>query len=286
MQYLHFVDESPQTGSPVAEPIIDKIDSLRIVRADSDAERDKLLMQISRHGQVEHDVVSEMSSLEPLAFPDHFEEAHCRLVRGIEVLYRNGARAPKIRKLGFITPIARWMAQQGIHFIVRSHLQSLTKNITRLYEQREASCPWSSPEHSLLRRCRIDMRRVREGLDRNVLSLPTFIFGGAILTSLGSGLQNVIRLAQGSSLGVVIAGVVLIGVLIALSWVALYSAAVARRRIKLAVEQPLASLWETIGRAGKPPRDESYNFAVYAIILLVISWIIVPFAFWMAVVAA
>jgi hypothetical protein len=35
-------------------------------------------------------------------------------------------------------------------------------------------------------------------------------------------------------------------------------------------------LWETIGAAGEPPRDESYNFAVYAIILLALAWIVVP----------
>jgi hypothetical protein len=65
-------------------------------------------------------------------------------------------------------------------------------------------------------------------------------------------------------------------VLFALSWVALFSAAVARRRIRLATDQSLAALWETIGAAGEPPRDESYNFAVYAIILLALAWIVVP----------
>jgi hypothetical protein len=51
---------------------------------------------------------------------------------------------------------------------------------------------------------------------------------------------------------------------------------VARRRIRLATDQSLAALWETIGAAGEPPRDESYNFAVYAIILLALAWIVVP----------
>ena len=71
-------------------------------------------------------------------------------------------------------------------------------------------------------------------------------------------------------------GIIAVSVLFALSWVALYSAAVARRRIRLATDQSLAALWETIGAAGEPPRDESYNFAVYAIILLALAWIVVP----------
>ena len=31
--------------------------------------------------------------------------------------------------------------------------------------------------------------------------------------------------------------------------------------------------------------DESYNFAAYAIILLVLAWIVVPLAIWLAVTA-
>jgi hypothetical protein len=75
---------------------------------------------------------------------------------------------------------------------------------------------------------------------------------------------------------VIALGIIAVSVLFALSWVALYSAAVARRRIRLATDQSLAALWETIGAAGEPPRDESYNFAVYAIILLALAWIVVP----------
>jgi hypothetical protein len=75
---------------------------------------------------------------------------------------------------------------------------------------------------------------------------------------------------------VIALGIIAVSVLFALSWVALYSAAVARRRIRLATDQSLAALWETIGAAGEPPRDESYNFAIYAIVLLALAWIVVP----------
>jgi peptidoglycan/LPS O-acetylase OafA/YrhL len=55
-----------------------------------------------------------------------------------------------------------------------------------------------------------------------------------------------------------------------LAWAALYSAGVARRRIRLSTEQPISALWETIGACGNPPRDSSYDFAVIAIVLLVL----------------
>ncbi|MFM7263901.1 MAG: hypothetical protein ACKO1X_09180, partial [Acidimicrobiales bacterium] len=63
-----------------------------------------------------------------------------------------------------------------------------------------------------------------------------------------------LQFARGSVPGIIVAGAVLMGVLIGLSWVALRSVAVARWRIKLAVEQSLGALWETIGDADNPPR--------------------------------
>ncbi|MFM8794640.1 MAG: hypothetical protein ACKOFF_07135 [Acidimicrobiales bacterium] len=266
--------------------LIDRIDSLRILRAASDEERDRLLLQIGGPDRVEQEMARELASTRVLAHPSRFEEAHCVLMRGIEVLHRNGSRPPRGHNLRFLSVVPRWVTHQVIQFIVRSHVQSLTRTIGRLYEQREASCPWGTAEHSLLRRCRIDMHRVRDGLESRAIGLPAFIFGGAVLTTVGSGLQAVLQFARGSVPGIIVAGAVLMGVLIGLSWVALHSAAVARRRIKLAVEQPLGALWETIGDAGNPPRDDSFNFAVYAIILLVLAWIIVPFAFWLAVSSA
>ena len=102
---------------------------------------------------------------------------------------------------------------------------------------------------------------------------------------MASGLQSLARSALDSTIGIIALGIAVVFVLGALSWVALYSASVARRRIRLSTDQPLKALWETIGAAGTPPRDESYNFAVYAIILLVLSWIVIPLAIWLAITA-
>jgi len=40
----------------------------------------------------------------------------------------------------------------------------------------------------------------------------------------------------------------------------------------------MAALYEAIGAAGNPPRDQSYNFAAYAIVLIVLGIIVVPAA--------
>ncbi len=274
-------DNSPSTP----ELLVDQIDALRVLRADTDEEKGRLLEQIGGKGIVEQEMVSQMSAIRPLHHPDRFEEAHRIMMRGIEVLDRNGPRPAKVPNVGPLRPIAQWLVQQVTRWIVKSHLNRLTGRICGLYEKREANSDWGTREHAMLRRARLDARRVQANSSGNALGLPTFLLGGAALTSVGSGLQSLARTAMDSTLGISILGFIAVFVLGALSWVALYSAGVARRRIRLSTDQPMRALWETIGAAGKPPRDESYNFAVYAIILLVLAWIVIPLAIWLAITA-
>ena len=265
--------------------LIDQIDSLRVLRADSDEEKGRLLEQIGGKGLVEQEMVAQMSAVKPLHHPDRFEEAHRIMMRGIEVLDRNGPRPAKVPNVGPLRPVAQWLVQQVSRWIIKSHLNRLTGRICGLYEKREANSDWGTRDHAMLRRARLDARRVQASASGSALGLPTFLLGGAALTSVASGLQSLARTAMDSTLGVSILGFITVFVLGALSWVALYSAGVARRRIRLSTDQPMKALWETIGAAGKPPRDESYNFAAYAIILLVLAWIVVPLAIWLAVTA-
>ncbi len=79
---------------------------------------------------------------------------------------------------------------------------------------------------------------------------------------------------------------VVVAMFLGLAWVALYSAAIARRRIRLCTDQPIKVLWDTIGAAGDPPKDQSVNFAIYAIVLLVLAAIIIPVAIGLIVNAA
>ena len=66
-------------------------------------------------------------------------------------------------------------------------------------------------------------------------------------------------------------------------WCILKAAAIARRRTRIALDQPLHALWETIGSAGHPPKDQSRQFATYAVILLIVAWIVVPVAITFAI---
>jgi hypothetical protein len=273
--------------APTAQPVeddqafLDRIDALRVLRADSPEEKGRLLEEIGGSGRVEQDIVSELSKIRPLWRPDRFDEAHRMAMRSLEVLDRNGARQARLPRLGPLKPVTSYLVQFVTRWIVKGHQNRLISNIRKLYERREANSVWGSPEHVSLRRARIEATRVEAGLRGNPIGLPAFLLTGAFLSGLASGLQGFARSAVSTPAGVALTGLAIVLVLVALAWIALFAAGVARRRIRLSTDQPMRALWDTIGAAGNPPKDESYNFAAYAIALSVLAWIVIPLVVWL-----
>lgn len=267
----------------VDDLLLDRIDALRVLRAGSNEEKGTILEQIAGRGKAEQDIIKEISKIRPLWRPDRFEEAHRIAMRSLEVLDRNGARPAKLPRLGPLKPIVEYVVQQMTRWIVKGHQNTLVTRIRKMYERREANSEWGSPEHHMLRRARIDAARVEPGYKGNPLGLPTFLLGGAILSTIASGVQALVEMAidAGTAPKIILFSVlfVLFGFL---AWASLYSAGVARRRIRLSTDQPMKALWETVGAAGNPPKDGSYDFAVYAIVLLVLAWVLVPLGIWLA----
>ena len=272
-----------QRESGLDELILDRIDALRILRAVTPEEKGALLEKIAGRGQPEQDIVRELSKMRPLWRPDRFEEAHRMAMHSLEVLDRNGARKAKLPRLGPLKPVAAYVVQQMTRWIVKGHQNTLVTRIRKLYERREVHAIPGSPEHQMLRRARIGAARVEPGYKGKQLGLPTFLLGGAIISTLFSAIQAFIRWAFSDTTGSVIFAAVLAVVFGALAWAALYAAGVARRRIRLSTDQPIRALWETIGACGNPPKDSSYDFAVYAIVLLALTWLLVPLATWLVV---
>lgn len=272
---------APATAAADDGLLLDRIDALRVLRADSVEEKGRLLEELGGSGKPEQDIVNELSKARPLWRPDRFEEAHRLAMRALEVLDRNGARPAKVPNLGPISPVAQAAVQQVNRWIVKSHQNTIIDRIRKLYERREASSVWGSDEHRMLRRARINATTIQTGLTSKPLGLPTFLLGGAFISGIASGVQGVVRSLLDSTLGKVIFGLVLGAVLLAMAWVVLYAAAVSRRRIRTSTDQPLKALYETIGACGNPPRDQSYNFAIYAIVLLVLAWIVIPLVLWL-----
>jgi hypothetical protein len=263
--------------------LLDRIDAFRVLRADTPEEKGAILEHLAGPGKPEQDIVNELSKVRPLWRPDRFEEAHRMAMRSLEVLDRNGVRSPKMPKLGPLTPVASYAVEQMTRWIVKGYQNSLVTRLRRLYERREANSVWGSPEHVMLRRARINAIQVEQGFKGDQLGLPTFLLGGAILSSIVSALRAAFLWAFKGGIGTIIFAGVLGLVFAGLAWAALYAAGVARRRIRLSTEQPIMALFETIGACGNPPGDDSYTFAVYAIVLLVLAWILIPTGIWLVV---
>ena len=268
---------------PFGDLLLDRIDALRVLRADSPEQQGAILEQIAGKGRAEQDIVKELSKVRPLWRPDRFEEAHRMAMRSLEVLDRNGARPPKMPRLGPLTPVAGYVVQQMTRWIVKGYQNRLVTRLRKLYERREANSEWGSREHVILRRARINAVQVEQGFKGNQLGLPTFLLGGAILSTVVSGLRAFFGWAISGIVGILVFAVVLALVFAGLAWAALYAAGVARRRIRLSTDQPIKALFETIGACGNPPKDDSYTFAVYAIVLLVLAWVLIPAALWLLI---
>ncbi|MEL6891914.1 MAG: hypothetical protein AAFP84_09970 [Actinomycetota bacterium] len=275
----------PMASDPHAgddDPVLlDRIDALRVLRASSNEEKGRLLEEIGGSGKVEQEIVGELSKVKPLWQPAEFDEAHRIAMRSLEVLDRNGSRNAKMPPIGPLKPIAQWIVQQLTRWIVKGYVNGLVTNIRKLYERREANSIWGSPAQVMLRRARINAVQVEQGFKGNPVGIPTFLLGGAIFSTIISSVSSAVGAALRNSIGAVALGAVVVALLGSLSWAAIYAAAVARRRIRLTTDQPIRALYDVVGAAGDPPRDQSYNFAVIAIVLMVVAVIVIPvIAFW------
>ena len=271
-------EQKPTDDRPlVLDELSKQLEQFRILRtgADTDA-TERLLDQLGAQDPVEEQIVLELSAQRPLAHPERFTEAHVLAMRSLEVLDRNGARAPKVPGIGPLKPIAEFGVQFVTRFLVRNYESDLANGIRNLYVRRLAWCAPDDPSRLPLLRARLDAEKVSATYQGNPIGIPTFVLGGAVISGLASGLRIIgdaalgSRLAAGFAVG---AAFVVLGVL---SWMILRGAAVAHHRIRTTTEAPVRALWETIGRCGDPPEDDAQTFAVYAIILTVIGWLLIP----------
>ncbi len=257
--------------------LFDRIDAVRVLRASTPEEKGRLLEEIGGPGQAEQDIVDQLAKTKPLWNPHLFPAAHNMAMRSLEVLDRNGVRgAPMPRLLGPLRPIVGYVVKLVTRWIVRGYQNNLASSIRRLYERREANSVWGSHDHVILRRARINAVQVEQGLKSNPVGIPGFLLGGAVLSGVFSLLVDGVGKAVDNRIGSIILSGLVVVLMLGLSWVALYAASIARRRIRLSTEQPIGALWDVIGAAGNPPRDNSYHFALIAIILMILSVLAIP----------
>jgi hypothetical protein len=272
-----------RTERLLLDELSERLDTLKLLRADSDQAADAALEQFGARGKVEAQMLDQLSARTPLRYPDRFEEAHRTAIRALEVFDRNGARAPSTLKAGVLTPVASFFVQVLIRLIVRSYQSTVIDQIRDLYARREAESEKGSPEFGMLRLARFQVERLTDGFRKKTGGLPTFLLGGAALSAVASSLQGLFVNAVGNRLLLLVVAAVFVAIALAAFWCILTAAAIARRRTRIALDQPLRALWEVMGAAGHPPHDQSRQFAIYAVILLVLAWIVVPVAIVIAI---
>lgn len=271
-------DDSDSIFDLELDDLVGRLDAFQLLRNSDEDEASAVLHEMGATSDVDREIVLQLGAKRPLGHPDRFPEAHSLAIRALEVLDRNGHRDIPMPPIPVVSAIGSVLAQIVTQFIIRSYLSKVIDEMRWLYSRREAAALPGDPHLPILTRARIDIERLTPDFKRNPLALPTFLFGGAILSSLLGAITRLVQEAVASSLVLIVAAIAAAAVMALASWIIVHGTAVARRRINLTTRKPMDALWETVGRAGHAPTDHSRIFAVIAIILTVVSvvFVLVP----------
>ena len=199
-------------------------------------------------------------------------------MRAIELFDRNAGRPPSSLRAGPFTKVASPLVQLLVRTVVRSYQRSVIEHLRTLYALREANSVVGSADHRRLGLARRQLDRVTEDLSRKSGGLPAFLVGGAALSLVSSSVQELIR----SPVVLLVVAAVTAALALTAFRCVISAAAIARRRTRIALDTPLRALYATLGAAGEPPRDRSRAFVGYAVLLLVLGWVVVPVALTLA----
>ena len=260
----------------VLDELDERLEAFNAFRKSDSDKADEVLRELGGADPVGRDIILQLAGKRPLGHPEKFMAAHTGAIRSLEVLDRNGARGVKIRILGPLNPVAGFLVQLVTRFIVSNHQKNLVNNMQKLYARREANCMPGDPGRSMLNRARRDADLVAEGFKKNPIGVPSVLLGGAVFSAAISTVMNTIVAGVGNRWTRIVLALALFALLGAVSWIILRGSAVARRRIVLTTDKPFKALYETIGRCGNPPSDQSKLFALIAMIILAASWIFIP----------
>lgn len=227
----------------------------------------------------ERELLADLARTAPVRDLDATLVAHRRLVGALEALGRHGYHSASVgRRLGPLRAPVRFLVQLVARYLVVSYLRRVATDLRNLYGLRAVQAPIDWQPAVVLGRLRDDAESLIVIFNRRQVGVPSFLFGG-LLVSLFATVGRVATGAATSDWRAATA-VGVVGFLIALgiSWIALRGAALASRRIRLSVREPLGTLWNAVGSCGRPPRDQSRQLAIVAIVLTFGAWVLVPVA--------
>jgi hypothetical protein len=259
----------------VFDQVDDWLDRVQIVDAPDDQVA-KFLDSIDLHGPQEREMLQELARNSVVARPDELEVAHKRAVEALETLGRHGYRSAVLP--GWLKPkfLGRFFVELVARYVVVSYLRQISTNMRNLYWLRAMQCDVGAKERKVLTRCGIEATAMMTIFKRRSLGLPSFVIGGILVPLV----LTLFRLARGFHLdswwAILIFALVGAAIVFLISSIVLRGAAMASRRIRLSTRGPLMNLWSVIGFAGNPPRDQSRKFAILAIVITTLMWLVVP----------
>lgn len=270
-----------QPGQRPDEVLIDELaDQLRRTRGlltgGAEEAAEQALARLSGAGPVELRIAGELAAATPLAHPEAFLEAHRRTMRALEVLDRDGSRQPSVPSLGPLSGLAQTAVEFVAEYLTQSFAADVITTLRRLYARREAQTLPGSEERRLLARARTEAERLAPGFTGGGGGLPALVAGGAALPAVVSAAQRLGAVPIDDRRLLVATGIGLILIFFLLAWLLLQGAAVAHRRSRLIMAEPLRTLWIAIGSCGDVPKDDSTTLALVAVILTALGWIAVP----------
>ena len=278
----------PSSGSPrerkPGEAILDDLAeqlerTRRLLTSNPGSMAEEALSRFGGESENEARIAADFAALGPLEKPERFLEAHRLALRALEILDREGARGSTVSgKFGPLRPIVQRAVDLEVEYIVKGFAQSTISAMQRLYVRREPQAPRGTAERTYLAQARVETDRVASGFKGGGIGAPALVIGGAAVPALASASQYIgaINFLSRPVLVSLFIGLFIIFGL--LSWVLLTAASIAHRRSVLIMRQPLAALWETVGHCGEPPTDDSQLFAVIAILLSAVVWVLIPIA--------
>ena len=268
--------ESRARPSPSVEGRDNPLERLELLAGD-DAAIESFLDELDVQSPRAREMLAELARTRTLARPDRFSADHRRVVAALESLRRHGYRGSRsASQLGPLKVVPRWGVELVARYIVLSYVKTVATELRNLYLMREIESVDGSVEVQLLRPARIDAEALVDITGSRALGVPTFVIGGLLVPLVVSLYRLATGLTFGSWITALVVGALGAFIGIVISWVLLRGTAMASRRIRLSVREPLRALWASVGYCSSPPKDESRRFAVIAISLTVAAWIVLP----------
>jgi hypothetical protein len=268
-----------EPSAPTQEELDEAYDSplerLQLLGGDDEAIA-AFLDELDVRGPRDREMLRELARPSPLARPERFDGDHRRVVVALESLRRHGHHGARAGEdLGPLSMPIRYLVELVARYVVVAHCKNVAMQLRNLYWLREMQSESGSKELELLRPARFDAQALVEITKGREIGVPTFVIG-AVLIPAG---LSIWRLASGTVREwwiALLVGAIAAAVGLAISWFVLRGAALASRRIRLSLRQPLAELWRSVGSCGSPPKDQSRRFAIVAITLTLSVWIVLP----------